>query len=108
MYTADPALGLLYIPTGNAPPDNWGGIGYDDAEALVYRLGNMTLMQAGANREAGNAEYAQKRDAYCASGFAITRKIGDENADWTPERIAAHQDWMARQATAIWRIAQLS
>ena len=25
VYTADPKLGMLYIPTGNAPPDNWGG-----------------------------------------------------------------------------------
>ena len=33
VYTADPALGLLYIPTGNAPPDNWGGSRrpFDDA-----------------------------------------------------------------------------
>lgn len=33
VYTADPDLGLLYIPTGNAPPDNWGGTRrpFDDA-----------------------------------------------------------------------------
>lgn len=103
---ASDAFNIEHILPQNAP-DNWGGIGNDDAEALVYRLGNMTLMQAGANRAAGNAEYTEKRDAYRASGFAITRKIGDDNAEWTPERIAAHQNWMATQATAIWRIAQL-
>ncbi|GBQ10805.1 membrane-bound PQQ-dependent dehydrogenase, glucose/quinate/shikimate family [Komagataeibacter rhaeticus] len=33
VYTADPALGMVYIPTGNAPPDNWGGSRrpFDDA-----------------------------------------------------------------------------
>jgi len=33
VYTADPDLGLLYIPTGNSPPDNWGGLRrpFDDA-----------------------------------------------------------------------------
>jgi len=33
VYTADPDLGLVYIPTGNAPPDNWGGTRrpFDDA-----------------------------------------------------------------------------
>ncbi|NHN85257.1 membrane-bound PQQ-dependent dehydrogenase, glucose/quinate/shikimate family [Acetobacter musti] len=33
VYTADPALGLVYIPTGNSPPDNWGGTRrpFDDA-----------------------------------------------------------------------------
>jgi hypothetical protein len=89
-------------------PDGWGGIGNDDADALVYRLGNMTLLQTGANRDLGNAEYAQRRGVYQQSGFAITRKLGDDNADWTAERIATRQAWMAAQATAIWRIAQLS
>ena len=89
-------------------PDNWGGIGNDDAEALVYRLGNMTLLQSGVNRDLGNDEYSQKRAAYRQSGFVITRKLGEENVDWTPERIASRQKWMADQATAIWRISQLS
>ncbi|WP_049622368.1 membrane-bound PQQ-dependent dehydrogenase, glucose/quinate/shikimate family [Frateuria defendens] len=33
VYTADPKLGLIYIPTGNAPPDNYGGTRrpFDDA-----------------------------------------------------------------------------
>ena len=33
VYTADPDLGLVYIPTGNSPPDNWGGSRrpFDDA-----------------------------------------------------------------------------
>jgi hypothetical protein len=89
-------------------PDNWGGIGNDDAEALVYRLGNMTLLQSGVNRDLGNNQYSQKRSTYRQSGFVITRKLADENVDWTPERIASRQKWMANQATAIWRISQLS
>lgn len=44
--------------------DGWGGIGHDDAEALIYRLGNMTLLRAGANRDLGNSSYAHKRPAY--------------------------------------------
>ena len=88
-------------------PDNWGGIGNDDAEALVYRLGNMTLLQSGVNRDLGNNQYSQKRATYRQSGFVITRKLGEENVDWTPERIASRQKWMADQATAIWRISQL-
>jgi len=88
-------------------PDGWGGIGNNDAEALVYRLGNMTLLQAGANRDLGNQSYAQKRPTYQESDFHITKKLGDDHAEWTPERIAARQNWMATQATAIWRIAQL-
>jgi len=90
------------------PPDGWGGFGNDDADALVYRLGNMTLLQTGANRDLGTTEYRIKRATYQQSGFAITQKLANENAEWTPERIATRQTWMAAQATSIWRIAQLS
>jgi hypothetical protein len=40
------------------------------------RLGKMTSIQAGANRDLGNAAYSDKRAAYAQSGFAIIRRIG--------------------------------
>jgi len=104
---ASDAFNIEHVLPQNAP-DGWGGFSNDDAEALVYRLGNMTLLQTGANRDLGITDYAQKRATYQQSGFAVTKKLGDDNAEWTPERIAAHQNWMAIQATSIWRIAQLS
>ena len=104
---ASDAFNIEHILPQNAP-DDWGGIGRDDADALVYRLGNMTLLQSGQNRDMGNVEYSQKREVYQRSGFFITKKLGDENIDWTAERIAVRQKWMATQATAIWRISQLS
>ena len=90
------------------PEQGWDAFSADDADALVFRLGNMTLLQAGVNRDLGNVAYPAKRTAYEASGFGLTRKIAADHAEWTPERIAAHQQWMATQATAIWRVAQLS
>lgn len=104
---ASDAFNIEHVLPQNAP-DGWGGIGNDDADALVYRLGNMTLLQTGANRDLGTAEYDHKRPVYEQSGFAITTKLAADNADWSPERIATRQAWMANQATAIWRIAQLS
>lgn len=104
---ASEAFNIEHVLPQNAP-DDWEGFGNNDAEALVYRLGNMTLLHAGANRDLGTVPYADKREAYQNSTFAITKKLADDNAEWTPERIAAHQKWMANQATAIWRIAQLS
>lgn len=89
------------------PQAGWETFTDEEAEALVYRLGNMTLMQAGANKDLGNSPYTAKRAVFEQSGFAITRKLAEDHAEWTPERIAAHQNWMASQATAIWRIAQL-
>lgn len=89
-------------------PDGWGGFTNEEASNLTYRLGNMTLLQASANRDVGTSDYATKRPIYEQSGFEITRKLAADNAEWTPQRLAAWQNWMANQATAIWRIAQFS
>lgn len=75
---------------------------------VSYRLGNLTVMSAPANRGIGNAGFDAKRVVYAESEFAMTRKIGDDNSEWNAERIAVRQRWMAEQATAIWRIPQLS
>lgn len=100
------AFNVEHVLPQNAP-DGWGGFTPDEAQAMAYRLGNMTLLQSGANRDAGNSSYAAKRAIYQQSGYALTRRLAADNAEWTPERIAAWQSWMADQATSIWRIAQL-
>jgi hypothetical protein len=90
------------------PSAGWEAFSEEEIEAMVFRLGNMTLMQTSANRDQGSSDYAAKRPAYATSSFALTRKIAQENAEWNPERIATRQNWMARQATSIWRVTQLS
>lgn len=89
------------------PGPGWDG--FDDAEvpAMVHRLGNMTLLRRDENREAGNRACADKRPLLQASSFAVSRRLADENAEWTAERVAAWQLFRATQATAIWRISQL-
>ncbi len=86
----------------------WDSFSEEELEAMVFRLGNMTLLQDGQNRDLGNDDYTTKRPVYAASSFALTRQLAAENTDWTPERIGARQNGMARQSTSIWRIAQLS
>lgn len=90
------------------PEGGWDGFSDNELDALVYRLGNLTLLAKGVNRDLGNAPYSAKKAAYASSGFAITRKVAEDNVDWTPERLAARQNWMANQVTAIWRLAPLS
>lgn len=101
------AFNLEHILPEN-PDRGWEVFSEMEHEALVYRLGNMTLLNKDDNKNLGNSPYAQKKQVYERSIFAITRKIADENADWTPERLAARQAGMARSATAIWRVAQMS
>lgn len=74
----------------------------------VHRLGNLTLMKPSENRALGNLPYEQKRPVYANSGIELTKKIATDNEDWTAQRIASRQNWMAKQAKTIWRISQLS
>ena len=90
------------------PGAGWNAFSDEEAEAMTYRLGNMALMAKGANKDVGNAPFAAKKPVLAASAFELTRKIAEDNADWTPERIAARQKTLARLATSVWRVAQLS
>lgn len=90
------------------PGEGWETIRDETLDAFVYRLGNMTLMNASANRDEGNGPFAQKKLAYETSPFGITRMIGEDHEEWNPDWIAGRQFWMAQQAGTIWRISQLS
>ena len=99
------AVSLEHIMPEN-PGDGWQRIGDFDHEASLYMLGNMTLLETPINRELGNAEYHDKRPRYEQSAIAMTKAIATEYAEWNPDKIASRQQWMAKQATAIWRISQ--
>lgn len=86
------------------PEDGWDRFGEGDLDAQISRLGNMALLEAGANRDAGNAGYGAKRTAFANSRFQTTQDIARKYAEWTPETIEARQEVMARSAVAAWRI----
>jgi uncharacterized protein with ParB-like and HNH nuclease domain len=88
------------------PENDWDQFTERDHELFVYRLGNMTLMKTSENRNIGNVGFEQKKLAYYRSGFEITKKIAEDNQEWTMERIAYRQKWMANQAKTIWRMSQ--
>jgi hypothetical protein len=104
---ADGSFNIEHVLPQN-PQALWPQFTDAELDSLTYRLGNMTLMAASANRDAANADYAAKRPALAQSAYALTRKLAAEHAEWTPEQVAARQNWMANQATAIWRVAQLA
>ena len=89
-------------------PDHWGGFTNEEANALVSRLGNMTLLKASENRDIGIEPYEQKRAIYQQSNFVLTKTLADKYSEWNAEQILSWQNWMAKQATVIWGISQLS
>lgn len=87
------------------PGEHWSQIGESEQERLVYRLGNLTLLTAAANRELGSSAFASKRASYAQSELVITQKIAADHEDWTAKAVRDRQNWMARQACAIWQIS---
>jgi hypothetical protein len=90
------------------PGVGWEQFSEEEIEAMTYRIGNMALLAKRSNKDLGNKPYVDKRPAYQASHFGLTQRLGDENDHWSPERIDARQNGLAKLATAVWRIDSLS
>lgn len=82
--------------TDHFPRQHW--------EASVYRIGNLTLLEAAANRRVGNADYVEKRSAYEQSTYTLTRRVAEMAPEqWTPELLDARQTQLATRAVHLWR-----
>ena len=78
------------------PEDKW--------ESGVYRVGNLTLLEAPINRDVGNGDYAGKCAAYGESVYALTKEIPKMAPErWTPELVAERQRRLAKTAVRVWR-----
>lgn len=86
------------------PGEDWEQFDDQQREAFTYRLGNLTPLATADNRDLGNAGFSEKRPVYQVSEFALTRKLAEDFDTWTVEKIRSHQEWLAKQATGIWRI----
>lgn len=86
------------------PGEQWPDYDEHQDEQDIYRLGNMTLLESGLNRDLGNTGYSEKSSLYKEACFKITQSLSGEYEQWNASKIRARQQWMARQATSIWRI----
>lgn len=86
------------------PSEVWNHIDEAKQERLIYRLGNMTPLETGKNRDLGNGAYAAKQAVYATSNFQITRGVADNYDSWDERKVESHQRALADIATSIWRI----
>ena len=73
-------------------------------EEAAYRLGNLTLLEPGLNRNFGNSPYLHKVDTYANSGYVLNQQIAQYAPEaWTLDHIEARQERMAARAVHLWR-----
>ena len=75
------------------PAGEWtAAFASEHRDAAVHRLGNLTLLEAAANRAVG------------AGGYALTRRIPELAPErWTPALLEARQHELADRAVRVWR-----
>ena len=86
------------------PSEGWTVAEFRQMQRMVFRLGNMTLLEATSNRALGNSSYEQKREAYKKSVFQTTRAIAEYYGEWSADTINKRQKHMAEIAVKIWKV----
>ena len=86
------------------PTEAWGHLDEAKQDRLIYRIGNMTPLEANRNRDLGNGDYAMKRSVYQESTFQITRAIAEHYETWDEQKIDSRQTQLATIAAGIWKI----
>ena len=85
------------------PGPEWGDDNYD-YDNLIYRLGNLCLLEKNYNRELENKSYNDKCDIYKLSAFETTKIIPDDYKEWNSNSINTRQQQMGNCAKSIWKI----
>lgn len=83
------------------PDEEWND---DNLDSLIYRLGNMCLLEKKLNNNIGNKGYAEKVEVLNQSTFITTNSISSEYPEWVQQSIVDRQKQMAKCAKTIWKI----
>ena len=74
---------------------------WDNHEAAVYRLGNLTLLSSKINQSIKNSDFLTKRGEYEKSDIVLTQNLLKYDK-WDMETISEVQNNMSTYALAIW------
>jgi len=88
-------------------PENildWDNLTEDEIERCIYRLGNLTLLEASLNKEAAQKSYEEKKEIFKKSKVNITNQIPIDYNHWNEESISKRQRKLAKNAKSIWSI----
>ncbi|MBA3793443.1 MAG: HNH endonuclease [Rubrobacter sp.] len=94
-------VNLEHILPQNPRSGDWDQFTQDEQKTWSLRLGNMALLQKGANDRIGNKPWSEKKPVLEASLLTLTKQAGRETS-WTKEAINKRQQSLATLAIETW------
>lgn len=91
-----------------SPGEGWEHMSEMEIDANLYRIGNLTMLEQDLNVKVANMDFTYKCSEYQHSKYRITQDIVKDFLEWGPKQVGDRQRKMAKVATSIWRVAQLS
>ena len=85
------------------PGEEWGDNNYE-FDSLIYRLGNLCLLEKAYNRDLENKPYSDKKEVFSQSAFETTKSIPEDYSEWNADAINRRQQQMGNCAKSIWKI----
>lgn len=97
----DTVINLEHIMPASFDKAKWPELDKADAEAYLTRLGNMCLLKATKNSDAGNDSFIGKKKIYKESAFLLTNQLS-ELRKWDSNAIEKRQKVLAKLAVTTW------
>jgi hypothetical protein len=95
-------VNLEHVLPKRASATEWGGqFDADERRDYLHRLGNLCLLQKGANGRIGSKPFAVKKPILANSELALTKEIGAESV-WSKDTIRERQKRLATLALEVW------
>ncbi len=85
----------------------WDCISGKKQDELKYRIGNLVLLEANLNRQAGNKSYEAKKVIYKESHIKSVGYILKHFKNWNEDAIISRQKHLAKTVAELWRISEL-
>lgn len=98
------AATIEHILPENLPSEWEDAFGVKESYDAIYRLGNLTLLEASINRDVDDKLYPEKVKEYPRSQYELTKRLAaDYPEEWTLAHLEERQRALAEIAKVIWR-----
>ena len=76
---------------------------YFQSRDYIFRIGNLTFLESGKNKEADRKSFEEKQRIYSTSNYKLTNEQ-IEYYIWNVTSLASRQADMANKAATVWKI----